>query len=57
MGFFDRLVARDQELADTKYQGRESATDRAGRLRREKHRARVARGRDQSGQPRRRFFS
>ncbi|WP_371097141.1 hypothetical protein [Streptomyces sanglieri] len=51
MGFFDRLVARDQELADTKYKGRESATARSARLRVKKHRARVARDGDKSGRP------
>lgn len=57
MGFLDGLGARDQELADTKYAGRESATARATRLRAEKHRARVARDGDKSGRSLRRFFS
>lgn len=39
MGFFDWLVARDRRLAATKYAGRESASDQAARVRREKHRS------------------
>ena len=33
----------DRELAATQYAGRESASDRAARIRRERHHARVAR--------------
>ncbi|WP_329215183.1 hypothetical protein OG352_06235 [Streptomyces sp. NBC_01485] len=47
----------DRQLAEAKYQGRESATDRAARLRREQHRARVHRDGDNAGTkiPRRLF--
>jgi hypothetical protein len=38
----------DRKLAETQYAGKESATDRASRLRRERHRARVARDGDQA---------
>ncbi|MEU0627717.1 hypothetical protein [Streptomyces sp. NPDC005989] len=51
MGFFDGLVARDKKLAGGKYKGRESATARSARLRREQHHARVARDGDKSGRP------
>jgi len=47
----------DRALAQTRYPGRESATDRAARLRREGHRARVFRDGDAAGtEPRRRRF-
>jgi hypothetical protein len=36
--FLDRLLGDDHERAATKYAGRESATDRAARKRREGHR-------------------
>ncbi|MFR9796159.1 hypothetical protein ACL02U_09685 [Streptomyces sp. MS06] len=42
---------RDRELAATRYADRESATDRAARLRRERHRTRVHRDGDNAGQP------
>lgn len=51
MSFLDRLLGNDRERAATRYAGRESATDRAARLRREKHRARVARDGDNAGTP------
>ncbi|MFE4796191.1 hypothetical protein ACFRFL_14005 [Streptomyces sp. NPDC056708] len=41
--------SNDRQLAATQYEGRESATDRAARLRREKHQARVIRDGDNSG--------
>lgn len=42
--FFRSLKpGNDAELAATQYAGRESATDRAGRLRRESHRAKGSR--------------
>jgi hypothetical protein len=44
----------DHELAATQYAGRESATDRAARRRREGHRARVIRDGDNAGRPFRR---
>lgn len=44
----------DRQLAETRYAGRESATDRAARVRRERHRARVIRDGDASGIPVRR---
>lgn len=44
MGFLDRLLGNDRERAADRYAGRESATDRAARKRREKyHRKGVAR--------------
>jgi hypothetical protein len=49
MGWLDRVLGDDRERAETKYAGRESATDRAARIRREKHRARVIRDGDASG--------
>lgn len=43
MGWFSWLVpGNDHELAATRYAGRESATDRAARLRREGHRRSAA---------------
>ncbi|NUR04232.1 MAG: hypothetical protein HOY79_49350 [Streptomyces sp.] len=51
MGFRDFVASlkpgNDHELAATQYAGRESASDRAARIRREKHHARVAREGDQ----------
>lgn len=44
----------DRQLAETRYANRESATDRAARIRRQKHRARVTRDGDASGMPVRR---
>ncbi|MFI8301543.1 hypothetical protein ACIGCZ_37175 [Streptomyces nigra] len=38
MGLLDRLLGNDHERAATKYAGRESATDRAARSRRQGHR-------------------
>ncbi|MFC7983827.1 hypothetical protein [Streptomyces sp. NPDC057336] len=38
MSFLDRLLGNDQQRAETRYAGRESATDRAARKRREGHR-------------------
>lgn len=38
MRFLDRLVARDHRLADTKYADRESASEKASRERRQRHR-------------------
>ena len=49
MGWLDRLVARDHRLAANSTA--ESATDRAARLRRQQHRARVQRHGDAAGQP------
>jgi hypothetical protein len=46
MGLLDKLFGNDRERAETKYAGRESATDRAARKRREKYRARVIRDGD-----------
>ncbi|MER6331843.1 hypothetical protein ABT298_21415 [Streptomyces sp. NPDC001034] len=47
----------DQQLAAIQYAGHESATDRASRVRREQHRARVVRDGDAAGQlPRRGLF-
>lgn len=47
----------DRELAATQYADRESSTDRASRVRREQHRARVFRDGDNAGQlPRRGFL-
>lgn len=43
------LPGNDHELAATQYAGRESATDRAARKRRENHRARVNRDGDAAG--------
>lgn len=57
MKFLDRILPDDRELAATKYPGRESASDKASRLRRERHQARVVRDGDAAGiQPRRSFF-
>ncbi|MFF9279542.1 hypothetical protein [Streptomyces griseosporeus] len=57
MGLFDRLTARDRQLAATRYAGRTSASDEAAAKRRAAHRARVARDGDAAGQkfPRRLF--
>ncbi|MEU1553986.1 hypothetical protein ABZ517_14875 [Streptomyces scabiei] len=50
MGFLAWLrPGNDHELAATQYAGRESATDRAARKRRENHRARVTRDGDRAG--------
>jgi hypothetical protein len=50
MGLFSNLFGSgDRQLAETKYAGRESASDRAARRRREGHRARVFRDGDNSG--------
>jgi hypothetical protein len=38
VSFLDRLLGNDRQLAATKYAGRESATDRAARSRRQGHR-------------------
>lgn len=40
MSLLSRLLGNDRELAATKYAGRESASDKAARKRRENHRAR-----------------
>lgn len=37
MGLLDRLLARDRNLADTRYAGRESASETAARKRRAKY--------------------
>jgi hypothetical protein len=59
MGWLDRLVARDQRLAATKYAGRESASARATRKRREGRRRQIgkaaAQGERWEQQDRRRF--
>lgn len=62
MGFLGNFVrsltpGNDHQLAATQYEGRESATNRATRKRREQHRARVHRDGDNAGQtfPRRLF--
>ncbi|MFF2650581.1 hypothetical protein [Streptomyces sp. NPDC058045] len=57
MSWLDRLIARDHQLAATRYADRESATDRAARIRREKHAARVQRDGDRSGRAFRRRFT
>jgi hypothetical protein len=50
MGFLSNLFgSNDRQLAETKYAGRESASDEASRRRREGHRARVFRDGDNSG--------
>lgn len=50
MGAFSWLRGgNDHQLAADQYAGRESASDRATRKRREQHRARVARDGDQAG--------
>jgi hypothetical protein len=50
MGLFSSLFGgNDRQLAETKYAGRESASDRAARRRREGHRARVFRDGDNAG--------
>ncbi|MFK0124905.1 hypothetical protein ACIQSP_16510 [Streptomyces nigra] len=43
MSFLDRLLGNDRQLAATKYAGRESATDRAARTRRQGHRRNTTR--------------
>lgn len=48
MGLFSRRS--DKELAESRYAGRESASEAASRKRREGHRARVFRNGDASGQ-------
>ena len=50
MGILDRLLGDDHQRA-TKYAGRESATERAARLRREQHRNRVLRDGDNARRP------
>lgn len=37
MGFLDRILPDDRKAAATKYEGRESATDRAARKRLQRH--------------------
>jgi len=50
MGFLSWLGGgNDHQLAADRYAGRESASDRAARTRREKHRARVIRDGDAAG--------
>jgi hypothetical protein len=50
MGWFSWIApGNDRELAKTQYAGRESATDRAVRIRRERHNTRVNRDGDDSG--------
>ncbi|MEV6833511.1 hypothetical protein AB0N17_03100 [Streptomyces sp. NPDC051133] len=49
MGFLDKLLGNDRERAAEKYPGAESASDKAARQRRERHRARVIRDGDQAG--------
>lgn len=49
MGFLDRLFGNDHERAATRYAGQESASDRASRQRRQKHRERVFRDGDSAG--------
>ncbi|TGZ14719.1 hypothetical protein DV517_62020 [Streptomyces sp. S816] len=49
MSWLDKLLGNDRDLAETKYADAESASDRASRLRREKHRARVYRDGDNAG--------
>lgn len=50
MGAFSWLRGgNDHKLAETQYAGRESASNQAARLRREKHNARVARDGDRAG--------
>lgn len=47
MGLFDWIKpGNDRELAETRYAGRESASDEGSRKRRERHRARVLRDGD-----------
>lgn len=43
------MPGNDHQLAATQYAGRESATDRAARVRAEQHRARVNRDGDAAG--------
>jgi hypothetical protein len=43
------MPGNDHQLAAEQYAGRESATDRAARVRAERHRARVNRDGDRSG--------
>ncbi|UOB09094.1 hypothetical protein MQE23_08515 [Streptomyces sp. HP-A2021] len=38
MGWFDKVLGDDRQRAETKYAGRESATDKAARQRRQGHR-------------------
>ncbi|SCG06715.1 MULTISPECIES: hypothetical protein [unclassified Streptomyces] len=54
MAFLDWLTARDRRLAETRYADRESASDRAARLRRERHHQRLARDSQRNGQSQRR---
>lgn len=49
MGFLDRLFGNDHQRAADRYQGRESATDRATRIRHQRHH-RAARRADRAGQ-------
>lgn len=60
MGFLDFLFGNDDERAATQYEGRESASDRASRKRREDHRSKGIRRAADAGdkweqQDRRRF--
>lgn len=48
MAFLDRLFGNDHQRA-AQHEGRESATDRAARKRREQHHARVQRDGDNAG--------
>ncbi|GHA94272.1 hypothetical protein [Streptomyces chryseus] len=50
MGLLDRLIGNDRKLAATKYAGRESASDRAARVRQHQHRARGIQEAAQQGQ-------
>ncbi|RPE40246.1 hypothetical protein EDD90_3282 [Streptomyces sp. Ag109_O5-1] len=50
MGLLDRLFGDDHQRAATKYEGRESATDRAARQRRQSHRRTGAQRAAQQGQ-------
>jgi hypothetical protein len=55
--FFRSLKpGNDQELAAEQYAGQESASERAARIRREQHRARVVRDGDASGLSSRRHW-
>ena len=49
MGWLDKVFGNDHERAATKYAGKESASDRAARKRRQGHRARVIRDGDNAG--------
>ncbi|GGV68920.1 hypothetical protein GCM10010294_25150 [Streptomyces griseoloalbus] len=42
MGFLDRLLGNDHQRAAEKYAGRESASEKAARKRRESHRRSIA---------------